>query len=134
MNKPKRHHFNPCVHLRNFAGNEPPGHFYAVERPDGTMDTSIEERLSGIEGEAGEIYKALLDGRIPTDPKERINFAHSLGVMYARTPTMRRLYHVMQLAGVLAFAQTGFLFSAMHYCGLGPGNLRRACATRGLRC
>ena len=55
------------------------------------MDTSIEERLSDIEGDAGETYKALLDGRIPTDPKERINFAHFLGVMYARTPTMRRL-------------------------------------------
>ena len=68
------------------------GNFYSGERPDGTMDTSIEEHLSLIESCAAPVYEALLKGEIPPNQsQEKMNFAHFLGLMHVRTTSMRRM-------------------------------------------
>jgi len=93
---PKGHHFIPCLHLRHCAGRDPQGqvwtydahtescwssiteetakqtHFYSIEKPDGTMDTRIEEALSGFEGRAVPVYDALLRGDVPKPSKEAL--------------------------------------------------------------
>jgi Protein of unknown function (DUF4238) len=89
----KRQHFNPALHLRHFVGAEPKGqvwtydkqtggmrsgtpentavesHFYSVERGDGSMDTTIEDYLAGVESNAAPVYEALL-GEEPIIPTE----------------------------------------------------------------
>ena len=111
---PKGHHFIPRLHLQHFVGEDPPGqvwsydkqtrrtwsavpqetavqtHFYSVEQPDGTMNTSLEEALSKIEGAAAPVYQRLVERAIPED-QERMDFAHFTGVMIVRTPAMRRM-------------------------------------------
>jgi hypothetical protein len=54
------------------------------------MDTSIEEHLSSIESAAAPVYEALLGGQVPGYSQARMDFAHFVGMMYARTTTMRR--------------------------------------------
>src|SRR4029077_549437 len=117
---PKRQHFNPALHLRQFAGDAPKGqvwiydkqtgrvrsatpentavqsHFYSVERDDGTMDTTIEHYLAEVESDAAPVYEGLLRGEMPGRTQPRADFAQFLGVMYVRTPTMRRMAGEMQ--------------------------------------
>ena len=125
MNTPKRHHFNPCLHLKHFTGNQPQGHiwtydkqsgqvrhsipeqtaleghFYSFENEDGTMDTRIEEHLSRVETDAAPVYGALLAGNIPKlDTQPRLDFANFLALMCARTPAMRRMYGEMHGRGL----------------------------------
>jgi hypothetical protein len=112
---PKGQHFIPRLHLQHFTGQDPKGqvwtydaqtgrawsaipeetavqtHFYSAEKPDGTMDTSIEEALSKIEGKAAPVYNTLLQGTIPGPSQERMDFSHFLGLMQARTPATRRM-------------------------------------------
>jgi hypothetical protein len=112
---PKGHHFIPRLHLEHFAGNDPQGqvwtydaqtgrvwsaipeetavqtHFYSAENPDGTMNTSLEEALSKVEGAAAPTYERLLQGVIPEVSQERMDFAYFIGLMYVRTPAMRRM-------------------------------------------
>lgn len=116
---PKGHHFIPCLHLMHFTGPEPEGHvwtyekdtgtcrssvpeqtakqthFYSIEKPDGTMDTQIEETLSQFEGRAAPVYEALLGGQTPSpsnEANERMYFSQFIALMIARTPAMRRMY------------------------------------------
>ncbi len=115
MSTPKRQHIIPCLHLRHFAGDDPPGqvwnydsdsgrvwsaapentavegHFYSGEREDGSMDTRIEEHLASVEDSAMSAYSALLRAEIPAKDQPRVNFSHFLGLMYARTRSMRRI-------------------------------------------
>ena len=65
-------------------------HYYSVEREDGTMDTSLEEAISEVEGAAAPAYEKLTQGVMPKG-SDREAFGHFLGLMYARTPAMRRL-------------------------------------------
>jgi hypothetical protein len=112
---PKRQHFNPALHLRHFAGDVPKGqvwtydkqtgdarpatpentavqsHFYSVERGDGTMDTTIEDYLARVESDASPVYEGLLRGEIPGYSQPRADFAQFLGLMYVRTPAVRRM-------------------------------------------
>jgi hypothetical protein len=105
-----------CLHLRHFTGNQPQGHvwtydadtgncwssipeqtakqthFYSIEKPDGTMDTKIEEVLSEFEGRGVPAYEALLTGKVPKPSKERMYFSQFLGLMITRTPAMRSMY------------------------------------------
>lgn len=115
MTIPKRQHLIPRLHLQHFAGPDPKGHvwtydaqtghmrsaipeetavethFYSVEAEDGTMDTRIETILSEIEAKAAPVYKALLQGDIPGETQERMDFSTFLALMYLRTPAMRRM-------------------------------------------
>ncbi len=130
MNEPKNHHFIPILHLQHFIGAEPKGHvwtyekmtgdirssipaetgfethFYSVQKEDGSMDTSIEKHLAAIEGKAAPVYQELLRGQIPTDPQQRMDFAHFLALMHVRTPAMRRMIGKMhgQQAQVMRYA------------------------------
>jgi Protein of unknown function (DUF4238) len=112
---PKGHHFIPRLHLQHFVGNDPKGqvwtydaqtgrvwsaipeetavqtHFYSAENPDGTMDTRLEEAISKVEGAAAPVYDRLLQGVIPQDPKERMDFAYFTALMLVRTPGRRRM-------------------------------------------
>ena len=116
---PKGQHFIPCLHLKHFTGPKPEGHvwtyeketgkcwssipeqtakqthFYSIEKPDGTMDSHIEETLSQFEGRADPVYEALLAGNIPSPSNasnERMYFSQFVALMMARTPAMRRMY------------------------------------------
>jgi hypothetical protein len=112
---PKRHHFDPALHLRHFVGEAPKGqvwtydkqagnarpatpentavqsHFYSVQRDDGSMDTTIEEYLAEVESDAAPIYEGLLRGEIPGHSQLRADFAQFLALMHVRTPAMRRM-------------------------------------------
>jgi hypothetical protein len=112
---PKRQHTIPRLHLQHFVGFDPKGHvwtydaqtgnvwsaipeetalethFYSIEKPDGTMDTRIEECLASVESSAAPVYEALLRGEIPKDSQARSNFSVFLALMYCRTPSMRRM-------------------------------------------
>jgi len=65
------------------------GHYYSAERPDGTMDTRIEEHLAKMEGLAAPAYEALLRYNVPKDSQARADFATFLALMHVRTPAMR---------------------------------------------
>src|SRR4051812_28594823 len=113
----KRQHFIPRLHLRHFIGQQPAGqvwtydaetgdvrsstpentavetHFYSFGAADGKMDTRIEEFFANAESKAASIYTSLLSGIIPpADSQERADFATFIALMYARTPTMRRMH------------------------------------------
>ena len=127
---PKRQHYVPILHLKHFVGQQPQNHvwtydklkanvrhsvpdetgleahFYSAEKADGSMDTRLETYLSKVEGTAAPIYENLVrNDEIPTD-QQRMDFAHFLALMYARTPTMRRLYGEMsgQMLQTLTYA------------------------------
>ena len=111
---PKAHHVIPALHLRNFAGNQPKGqvwtidkdgtplrsaipeetatqkHFYSIERKDGSLDTTIESHLSEVESKAAPVYKKFLSGSIPGYSQERADFAAFIALLYVRTPAVRR--------------------------------------------
>lgn len=55
------------------------------------MNTAIDDCITEIEGASGMIYQKLLEGRIPTDEKDRSYFSMFLACMYHRTNTMRRI-------------------------------------------
>ena len=113
---PKRHHFIPILHLKNFIGSDPKAqvwtydaesgevrsalpentavqsHFYSIETDDGTMDTRVEDFLATVESKAAPTYEALLEGRAPAKGTQaRVDFATFLALMYVRTPAMRRM-------------------------------------------
>lgn len=127
---PRRQHYVPILHLKNFVGQQPQNHvwtydkikatarhsmpdetgleahFYSAEQADGSMDTRLETYLSDVENLAAPIYENLIQAdTIPAD-QQRMDFAHFLALMYARTPTMRRLYGEMsgQMLQTLTFA------------------------------
>lgn len=54
------------------------------------MDTRIETMLSEFEGRAAPVYEDLLAGIIP-EGQRKAWFAEFLGLMFTRTPTMRRM-------------------------------------------
>lgn len=111
----KSQHTIPRLHLQHFVGPEPAGqvwtydaitgkrwsavpeetcvqtHFYSAERSDGTMDTQLEEFLSGVESRAAPIYESLLQGRLPRDSQARVLFSQFLALMHCRTTAMRRM-------------------------------------------
>jgi hypothetical protein len=111
---PKLQHFIPALHLRYFAGNQPKGqvwtidkdetplhsavpeqtatqtHFYSAERGDGSFDTTIESYLSEVESKAAPVYKKLVSCSIPDYSQERADFAAFIALLYVRTPAMRR--------------------------------------------
>jgi hypothetical protein len=102
---PKRHHFIPILHLKHFIGTDPKGqvwtydaeaghvrsaapentavegHYYSAERPDGTMDTRLEEHLAKMESLAAPVYEALLRREIPKVSQGRADFATFLALM-----------------------------------------------------
>jgi hypothetical protein len=113
---PKRQHFIPIVHLKNFVGAAPKGqvwtydvesaevrsatpentavqtHFYSIEGDDGAMDTRVEDYLATVESNAAPVYEALLQTKIPPKGSQgRVDFATFLALMYLRTPAMRRM-------------------------------------------
>ncbi|MCI5049299.1 MAG: DUF4238 domain-containing protein [Rickettsiales bacterium] len=118
----QRHHTVPAMHLKHFTGNQPNrkiwvydkdsgkcfpktpddiGHqryFYSVRKPDGSIDNTLEDFLSDIEGKSAPIYKNLLSGKFPQSVQERHDFATFLSLMYFRTPTMRRIVAEMRAA------------------------------------
>ena len=91
-------------------------HYFSVERRDGSMDTTLEDLLSALEGEVAPIYERLARGLMPRG-SDREAFGHFLGVTYARTPAMRRMAASVHKAGLesrLAFtAQHPQAFAAM---------------------
>ena len=69
------------------------------------MDTRIEEFLSSVEGKAASVYTGLIGGTVPAaGTQERADFATFLGLMYARTPTMRRMSGEMLGRGIQIMA------------------------------
>jgi Protein of unknown function (DUF4238) len=66
------------------------GHYYSVERKDGSMDTTIENVFAAVENEAAPIYERLVAGEMPKGGG-RETFAQFLAIMYARSPQSRRL-------------------------------------------
>src|SRR5450756_256002 len=115
----KSHHYSPVLHLRNFVGNAPAGHvwnydkqgvkprssipeetgfethFYSVEKDDGTKDITIEKFLADVESKAAPVYRDLLKGKLP-EAQPKADFANFLAAMFARTPSMRRMFGEMQ--------------------------------------
>jgi Protein of unknown function (DUF4238) len=115
----KSHHYSPVLHLRNFVGNAPAGHvwtydkqsgnsrssipeetgfethFYSVERDDGTKDTTIEKFLADVESKAAPVYRDLLEGKLP-EGQPKADFANFLAAMFARTPSLRRMFGEMK--------------------------------------
>jgi hypothetical protein len=55
------------------------------------MNTSLEEALSKVEGDAAPVYQRLLQRIIPETSQERMDFAHFIALMIVRTPAMRRM-------------------------------------------
>lgn len=116
---PKGQHIVPRLHLQHFVGYAPQGqiwtydaetgttrsaipdetavqnHFYSVENDDGTWNTQIEDYLGTVENAAAPIYEKMLKGYIPNNNQEKADFSTFLAIMYARTPTMRRMYAEM---------------------------------------
>jgi hypothetical protein len=139
--QPKRHHFIPALHLRHFAGAEPKGqvwtydaeaarvysaipeetakqsHFYSFEHTDGTKDGRIEDYLAEIEGRAAPVYEALLRCEIPGKSQARVDFSSFLALMYARTPSMRRMAGELHGRGIqihsYAYAQHDEAFDGL---------------------
>jgi Protein of unknown function (DUF4238) len=138
---PKKQHFIPRLHLKHFVGADPQGqiwtydaqtgnvhsaipeetaietHFYSMEKPDGTMDTRIEECLASIESNAAPVYEALLRGEIPKDSQVRSDFSAFLALMYFRTPVMRRMFaelysRIVQIKGY-AYGSIGDAFDTL---------------------
>jgi hypothetical protein len=66
------------------------GHYYSVEREDGSMDTTIEDVFTAIENEAAPVYEKMVAGELPKG-SDREAFAQFLGIMYTRSPESRRL-------------------------------------------
>ena len=115
--------YSPVLHLRNFVGDVPAGHvwtydkqsggvrssipeetgfethFYSVEKDDGTKDTTIEKFLADVESNAAPIYRDLLQDKIP-EGQPKVDFANFLAAMYARTPSMRRMFGKMHSRGL----------------------------------
>jgi hypothetical protein len=115
----KSHHYSPVLHLRNFVGIAPAGHiwtydkqsgnsrssipeetgfethFYSVEKDDGTKDTTIEKFLADVESKAAPVYRGLLEGQLP-EGQPKADFANFLAAMFARTPSLRRMFGEMQ--------------------------------------
>jgi hypothetical protein len=115
----KSHHYSPVLHLRNFVGNTPAGHvwtydkqsgksrssipeetgfethFYSVEKADGMKDTTIEKFLADVESKAAPVYRGLLEGKLPKG-QSKADFANFLAAMFARTPSLRRMFGEMQ--------------------------------------
>jgi hypothetical protein len=115
----KSHHYSPVLHLRNFVGDAPAGHvwtydkqsgssrssipeetgfethFYSVERDDGTKDTTVETFLADVESKAAPVYRGLLEGRLP-EGQLKADFANFLAAMFARTPSLRRMFGEMK--------------------------------------
>jgi hypothetical protein len=56
------------------------------------MDTEVEDFLASVENDAAPVYESLLSGDIPRkESAERSRFSLFLALMYARTPSMRRM-------------------------------------------
>ncbi len=111
---PKAQHIVPRLHLQHFSGPEPKGqvwtydkntgntrsaipeetatygHFYSLEREDGTQDTTIERALADNEGKSDPIYKKLLAGYCNIEGDERAEFSVFLATLYLRTKAMRQ--------------------------------------------
>jgi hypothetical protein len=109
----KYQHYVPQLHLRNFVGSAPQGmvwtydkrtlrtkpskaentggqqYFYAVRKPDGELDHTVDEHLQGVENRAAEPYRKLLRGEIPTG-QDRADFCSFLATLHLRTPGMLR--------------------------------------------
>jgi hypothetical protein len=64
--------------------------YYSVEREDGSMDPTPESFFSVLEGEAAPINNKMADGIMPRG-SDRETFGHFLGVMFVRSPGMRRM-------------------------------------------
>lgn len=84
-------------------------HYYSVELEDGSMDTGLEKLFSEIEGQTAPIYEKLATGVLPKGT-DRETFGHFLGLMYVRTPSMRRLAATVHKSGF----ETQLAFSAQH--------------------
>lgn len=67
------------------------GYFYAVKKPDGSKDLTIENYLSEVETKAKAGYEMLLGGGIPQG-QVRADFATFVAMQFVRTPTMRQLW------------------------------------------
>lgn len=111
-------------------------HYYSVERDDGSMDTTIEDLFSTMEGEAAPVYERLAKGELPKGT-DRETFGHFLGLVFTRTPGMRRFAPMVHKFGIethiAAQAQIPKAFSAllkrMEAAGLDvsdPERLKRA--------
>ena len=70
------------------------------------MDTRLETYLSDVESLASPIYNDMIQANGIPEDQQRMDFAHFLALMYARTPTIRRLYGEMsgQILQTLTFA------------------------------
>jgi hypothetical protein len=112
----KRQHIIPQLHLRHFAGHNPKGHvwtydataeeprsatpentavethFYSVEMENGTMNPLIDDYITDVEGKAAPIYRDIIQGKIPGEDQEKVDFSTFLAVMYFRTTAMRRMF------------------------------------------
>lgn len=65
-------------------------HFYSIQREDGTMDTQLEELFSKVESDVAGIYEDLAQGKKPQGSNRDI-FGCFLGLMFVRSPSMRRM-------------------------------------------
>jgi len=74
-------------------------HYYSIEREDGSMDTSLEDLFSLLEGAVAPIYERLAAGILPRDT-DRETFAQFLGMTYVRTPAMRRMAATVHKSGL----------------------------------
>lgn len=118
--RPKDHHLIPEMHLKHFtdakgmvwtyhkAGNLSQAvpretcvqrNFYAVEQEPGQYHDDLERCLSLVESDATPIYEKLLLGEIPQG-EDRGKFAWFIGTMYARTPSMVRMFAEAMGSGV----------------------------------
>lgn len=110
----RKQHIIPKKHLKHFAGHDPKGHvwtydatadeprsatpantavethFYSIQMEDGTMDPTMDNFVTNVEGKAAPIYEDVIDGRIPEDGLAKANFSAYLVLMYFRTTAVRR--------------------------------------------
>ncbi len=106
------HHFVPAFYLAGFADPENPKclwlydkargkvnqssprdagrrrHYHSIPKINGTVDTSVEDGLAKVEGQAAPVLRKLMAGEI-LDNRERSIVSYFIALMMVRVPTFR---------------------------------------------
>lgn len=121
LQRSKRQHYVPRLHLRRFISNQPKNmvwtydkergtarpsrveetacqsNFYSVRGADGVYNDMLDIWLQGVESDAASPYEELLSGSIPSG-QAKADFAVFVSSLYVRSPALIR-------ANAVGFAQ-----------------------------